>query len=73
MNASVYMNLRTGITRENTADAAYAYWQPSLSFGVGAELPWSFHVYVEPTVHSWDKFHLITTHNPFYILLDSGC
>ena len=54
MNASVYMNLRTGITRENTADAAYAYWQPSLSFGVGAELPWSFHVYVEPTVYwSW--------------------
>ena len=54
-NASVYMNLRTGITREDAADSAYSYWQPSASVGLGAELPWGFHAYLEPAVY-WSLY-----------------
>ncbi len=53
-NASVYMNIRGGLTREETANSAYSFWQPSLSVGIGAELPWGFHAYIEPMVYwSW--------------------
>lgn len=54
-SASVYMNMRAGITREDTTSPTYAYWQPSLSVGVGAELPWGFHAYFEPSVY-WSLY-----------------
>lgn len=53
--ASVYMNLRAGITREDTISPTYAYWQPSLSVGVGAELLWGFHAYLEPSIY-WSLY-----------------
>ncbi|MBQ2005739.1 MAG: DUF560 domain-containing protein, partial [Alphaproteobacteria bacterium] len=54
-NASVYMNLRGGITCEDAKNPTYSYWQPSVSLGVGAELPWGFHVYLEPSVY-WSVY-----------------
>ena len=49
--ASVYANLYVGLTREDTIMPEFAYWQPLASIGVGAELPWGFHVYLEPSVY----------------------
>lgn len=54
-NASVYAVLRTGITREVAKNSIYSYWLPNLGFGVGAELPWGFHVYAEPSVY-WSMY-----------------
>jgi len=54
-NARVYMVVRTGILREQARSDTYAYWQPSASIGVGAELPWGFHVYAEPAVY-WNLY-----------------
>ncbi len=54
-SASVYAILRGGVTREVAADDVYSYWQPNLSFGVGAELPWGFHVYAEPGIY-WTRY-----------------
>lgn len=49
--ASMYANFYAGITREDTTMPLYSYWQPLLSIGFGAELPWGFHVYLEPSVY----------------------
>ena len=54
-NASVYMMARGGINRENATDSAYSYWQPMLSVGLGAELPFGFHVYAEPSIY-WTRY-----------------
>ena len=54
-SASVYMNLYTGVSREDTVRPEYAYWQPSVSIGLGAELPWGFHVYLEPSLY-WNYY-----------------
>ena len=37
--------------REDTVNPSYSYWQPVASIGLGAELPWGFHVYVEPALY----------------------
>lgn len=50
-NSWLYTVLRTGILRENTVNPIYSYWQPSVSLGVGAEIPYGFHVYVEPSFY----------------------
>ena len=50
-NASVYTVLRTGLTREITKNPTYSYWAPSIGIGIGAELPWGFHVYAEPSIY----------------------
>lgn len=54
-NARVYMVGRGGLTREATAASEYSYWQPSASIGLGAELPWGFHIYAEPGVY-WTRY-----------------
>lgn len=54
-NASVYTVLRTGIVREVAKNPIYSYWSPSLGLGIGAELPWGFHVYAEPSVY-WSLY-----------------
>ena len=28
---------------------------------------------IEPSLHPWDKFHLIMVYNPFNVLFDSAC
>ena len=49
-----YITLRSGVTREDTTDTAYSYWQPSVAFGIGFDLPYDFHIYLEPSVYwSW--------------------
>lgn len=47
-NARVYMVGRVGALRDVAASETYSYWQPNVSIGIGAELPWGFHVYGEP-------------------------
>lgn len=54
-NASVYTVFRTGITREVAQNPTYSYWAPSLGIGIGAELPWGFHVYAEPSIY-WSLY-----------------
>ena len=48
-NARAYGVFKTGITRENTVDSAYSYWQPNIAVGFGVELPYGFHLYAEPS------------------------
>lgn len=64
---SIYMTMRGGVTRERTADAAYAYWQPNVAVGIGAELPMGFHVYLEPSAYwSWyDGAQWVVHHHAF--------
>lgn len=50
-NARLYTVFRTGITRENTVNHTYSYWQPNISLGLGAELPYGFHIYAEPSFY----------------------
>lgn len=51
INSRLYSLLRFGATRENTINKSYSYWQPNVSIGLGAELPWGFHVYIEPAFY----------------------
>ena len=45
------MSLSIGLQREDAVNPIYSYWQPVSSIGIGAELPWGFHVYFEPAVY----------------------
>ena len=47
-NARLYSMLRVGVSREVANAPEYSYWQPGFGVGLGAELPWGFHVYAEP-------------------------
>lgn len=49
------MVVRTGALREVAAADMYSYWSPNVSVGLGAELPWGFHVYAEPGVY-WNWY-----------------
>lgn len=51
LNSNVYVSFSAGLQREETVNPIYSYWQPVSSIGIGAELPWGFHVYFEPAVH----------------------
>ena len=59
-NARLYSMLRIGLTREVANASEYSYWQPGFGIGIGAELPWGFHVYGEPyfywTAYDDDKW-----------------
>lgn len=50
-NASVYMVVRGGANRDVAESSVYSYWQPNFSVGVGAELPFGFHAYLEPGIY----------------------
>lgn len=73
-NASVYAVFRTGLSREVAKNPIYSYWSPNVGVGIGAELPWGFHMYAEPSVYwSWyddpkwvvkdNRFKQITEHD----------
>jgi hypothetical protein len=51
----MYLILRVGLEREATADPIYSNWRPNVGLGFGAELPYGFHVYVEPSVY-WSNY-----------------
>lgn len=50
-NASLYMIGRVGVNRDVAKNPTYSYWQPSFGIGIGAELPWGFHAYAEPSIY----------------------
>ena len=54
-NASLYATARVGLSREVAANDQYSYWQPGFGVGIGAELPWGFHVYAEPYLY-WTAY-----------------
>ena len=51
LNTWLYTAFKTGILRENTVNPVYSYWQPNISIGFGAEIPYGFHVYIEPSFY----------------------
>lgn len=67
LNASIYTIMRTGITRESAVNGVYSYWQPSLAVGIGAELPWGFHIYGESNIYwtNYDDSHWVVANNLF--------
>ncbi len=54
-NARLYSMLRIGLTRQVANAPEYSYWQPGFGIGIGAELPWGFHVYAEPYFY-WTQY-----------------
>ena len=64
-NARLYGVLRAGLTREDTVNPIYSYWQPSFSVGLGAELPYGFHVYAEPS------FYMSKYDDPQWVVKDN--
>lgn len=59
-----YLWSRGDVARNTAINDAYAYWQPNVAIGIGAELPWGFSVYGEPSVY-WTRYDdgLYTAHN----------
>lgn len=55
INSRLYSVLRFGVSRENTIDKRYAYWQPNFAIGLGVELPWGFSFYLEPSFY-WTAY-----------------
>jgi hypothetical protein len=55
IDATKYLIFRTGLDRETVIDPIYANWRPSLSVGFGAELPYGFNIYIEPSIY-WAKY-----------------
>lgn len=52
---NIYAILRGGITREDATSDTYSYWQPSVSIGVGAELPYGFGIFLQPMFY-WQNY-----------------
>lgn len=51
-NAIQYVILRGGVDRDTAADDIYANWRYNAGIGFGSELPFGFHIYIEPSF-SW--------------------
>lgn len=49
LNSTKYVVLRGGIDRDTAADAIYSNWRYLTGIGFGSELPWGFHIYLEPS------------------------
>ena len=54
-DASKYFILFGGVERDTAKDDAYANWRYSTGIGFGAEIPWGFSVYFEPSF-SWMNY-----------------
>ena len=50
LDSSKYLVFKTGYEYENTKDKTYTNDRINLALGFGAELPYGFHVYAEPSV-----------------------
>ena len=48
LDATKYLILRGGIDRDTAKDDIYANWRYNTAVGFGSELPFGFHVYLEP-------------------------
>ncbi len=49
IDATKYVILRGGVSREDATDDIYANWRYSTGIGFGSELPFGFHIYAEPS------------------------
>ncbi len=47
----MFLTLKYGLTREDTKDPAYSYWEPNISLGFGIELPLGYYIYAEPAFY----------------------
>ena len=54
-DASKYFVLFGGVDRDTAKDDIYANWRYSVGTGFGAEIPWGFGVYLEPSF-SWVNY-----------------
>lgn len=48
-DASKYIVLFGGVERDTAKDASYADWHYNVGLGFGAEMPWGFSAYLEPS------------------------
>ncbi|MCQ2599556.1 MAG: surface lipoprotein assembly modifier [Alphaproteobacteria bacterium] len=55
LSSNMYYSLRGGVSFNDAIDEQYSYYQPIVAVGIGAELPFGFHVYMEPAVY-WTKY-----------------
>ena len=66
-NATKYIVLRAGVDRETAKNDAYSNWRYNTSIGLGSELPFGFHVYIEPyfmwTDYDDDRFIMVSENN----------
>ena len=54
-DASKYLVLRGSVARDYTASDIYKDWRYFFALGFGAELPWGFHTYMEPSI-GWTRY-----------------
>lgn len=54
-DASKYLVLRIGTLRDITKNNIYQHWRHSVALGFGSELPWGFHLYIEPSF-AWANY-----------------
>ena len=54
-DASKYVILFGGVDRDTAKDDVYANWRYNVGVGVGAEIPWGFSVYFEPSFY-WTNY-----------------
>ncbi len=52
IDASKYVVLYGGVDRDTAREGSYANWRYNIGLGFGAEIPWGFSVYFEPSF-SW--------------------
>lgn len=55
IDSTKYIVLRGGVDRDTAKYDVYANWRYSTGIGFGAEIPWGFSVYLEPTF-SWVNY-----------------
>jgi len=55
VDSTKYFILRTGIDRDTAKNHAYANWRYNVGLGFGAEIPWGFSIYLEPSF-SWTNY-----------------
>ena len=48
LDGTKFLVLRGGVERDTAHEDIYANWRYSTGIGFGSELPWGFHLYVEP-------------------------
>ena len=54
-DASKYVVLYGGVDRDTAKEDSYANWRYNIGLGFGAEIPWGFSVYFEPSF-SWTNY-----------------
>ena len=55
LDSTKYVILRSGVDRETATNDIYANWRYNVGIGFGAEIPFGFSVYVEPSFY-WTNY-----------------